>query len=845
MRLMIDLQGAQSASRFRGIGRYTLALVDQLLAQSAGHEVLLLINGALPDAADALIRRFASVLPRQQMVVFTPLSGVAWCEPGNGERARLMEPVREAVIAEHAPDVLLLTSLFEGYHDDAVASLPEPGHGVPTAVIHYDLIPALAPGYLEQPAQRAFYERKLAQLARADRLLAISEFSRTEALSTLGLDAHRVVNISAAVGPEFSAQRDDLSAGSEASAVLTALGIAGAFVLYVPGGFDPRKNFERLIAAYAQLPSAVRQAHCLVIPGKLDEGRAARLMSCAAKAGLAAGELLLPGYVSDEQLRCLYGHAALFVFPSLHEGFGLPVLEAMACGAPVIAANASSMPEVVGEPAALFDPHSEADMCRALLRGLNDTDFRAALVAAAHRQATRFSWSRTAERALTALEALHAERAARAAAPLNGPSSLPGQLRAVYGEPLPEDLIAVLATCLARHFGSAAQSQFLLDVTELMRTDGKSGIQRVVRSLLLAFWGQPPAGFHISAIYFDGAGFRHARQFLAEFAGAASGADDKVDWRPGDVYLSLDLNIRSMPDTEPLMRDLARRGIRLCFVVFDLLPILRPDWWPEGMGPRFEEWLRRLVGVADTVCCISHAVATELEGWLDQAAPPVQYRRPAVCWFHLGADVESSAPSGGWPENYPTMVSAAASRPTLLMVGTLEPRKGYAQALAAFEALWSDGHDINLMVVGKPGWLVEGLMAQIEAHPENGTRLYWLSGASDECLDDLYGRATALLVASEAEGFGLPLIEAARHGLPIICRDLPVFREVAGDAAHYFAGHAGSDLSVSIARWLALKAEGKAPDAGRLTWLTWQQSATQLLGALGLAGDDADQRDTR
>jgi glycosyltransferase involved in cell wall biosynthesis len=166
------------------------------------------------------------------------------------------------------------------------------------------------------------------------------------------------------------------------------------------------------------------------------------------------------------------------------------------------------------------------------------------------------------------------------------------------------------------------------------------------------------------------------------------------------------------------------------------------------------------------------------------------------------------------------------------MVGTMEPRKGHAQALTAFEALWADGHALNLVIVGKSGWLVDDLIERIRSHPETGGQLFWLSNASDECLEDLYGRATCLLAASEAEGFGLPLIESARRGLPILARDLRVFREVAGSAAYYFADNSGAGLSDSITRWLALYQEGKAPTPDALAWLTWQQSASQLTAIL-------------
>ncbi|MDA9988802.1 glycosyltransferase family 4 protein [Luminiphilus sp.] len=832
MRVVIDMQGAQSESRYRGIGRYTLALVDSLLALNSNHEIVLLLNGGLRDSADALIRRYRSQLPDNNIVVFMPLDRVAWSVPDNAARARLMEPVRETVLAQCAPDVLLITSLFEGYHDDAVTGLPEQGQAVPTAVVHYDLIPLLNPEYLSEPSQRVFYERKLGQLVRADRLLAISEFSREEALSTLNLTANRVTNISAAVAPNFySANGRELVAPTFMTR-LRDWGVRDEFVLCVPGGFDARKNFERLFAAYALLPKDLRQRYQLLIPGKLDEGRGDSLMSHAQAVGLAGDDLLLVGYVTDEELRDLYGQAALFVFPSLHEGFGLPVLEAMTCHAPVIAANTSSLPEVVGLPSALFDPYDPLEIKEALMRGLTDAGFRSELLANATRQAAVFSWEQTAERTLSALEALHAERPSAPDAALG---ELPDRLLAANETPLPDPLIDELAACLARQFPSSSAKQLLLDVTELTHSDGKSGIQRVVRSLLLAFTSNPPAGLDVSAIYFDGQQFRHARDFMRGFAGAHDGGNELVDWRPGDMYLSLDLNIGSMSETEPLMRDLARQGVRLCFVVFDLLPLLRPDWWPTGMSTRFEGWLRRLLSVADTVCCISQAVADELEAWMSEAELSFQYRRPEVRWFHLGADLERSAPTAGWPQAYSSVTAAMDARPTFLMVGTLEPRKGHAQAIDAFEALWASGHAVNLVIVGKPGWLVDDFIERIRSHPENGAQLFWLDGASDECLEDLYGRATCLLAASEGEGFGLPLIEVARRGLPIICRDLPVFREVAGEAAHYFTGLEGEDLSASIARWLTLQAEGSAPDSSSLAWLTWAQSASQLSSVLGMS----------
>jgi glycosyltransferase involved in cell wall biosynthesis len=149
------------------------------------------------------------------------------------------------------------------------------------------------------------------------------------------------------------------------------------------------------------------------------------------------------------------------------------------------------------------------------------------------------------------------------------------------------------------------------------------------------------------------------------------------------------------------------------------------------------------------------------------------------------------------------------------------------------ERLWAGGEAVELIIVGAQGWAVEALAEALRAHPEQGRRLHWLSGVSDEFLDALYRKAKALIFASEGEGFGLPLIEAARHGTPIIARDIPVFREIAEDNADYFAaGSDSAELAAHLRDWLQRHAEGLHPRSGGLRWITWRESALQLQEAL-------------
>jgi glycosyltransferase involved in cell wall biosynthesis len=396
----------------------------------------------------------------------------------------------------------------------------------------------------------------------------------------------------------------------------------------------------------------------------------------------------------------------------------------------------------------------------------------------------------------------------------------------------PESELAPLAAAIAFNRAPVAPRQLLVDVSALVQSDLKTGIQRVVRSVLLAMLNDPPPGFRIEPVFSHGGGhaYRYARQFALGLTGTTDLTleDAPVDLRPGDVFLGLDLFTNGTSQNEALLRSMSDRGVHIHFVMYDLLPMLRPDVFPFGTEQYFGDFLRTVHAVADGVICISRAVADELAAWYEQQG--LRRRLPLqLGWFHLGADIDASAPSTGMPPDAQVVLDALAARPSFLMVGTVEPRKGQAQALAAFEQLWERGVDANLVIVGKEGWMVEQLAARLANHPEKQRRMFWLAGISDEMLLKLYAGSSALLAASEGEGFGLPLIEAAQHGIPIVARSLPVFREVAGEHAYYFDGLDPADLARAIENWLLLWRDGKAPPSTGMPWLTWDRSARQVV----------------
>src|SRR5262245_1144769 len=200
MRIVIDMQGAQTESRFRGIGRYTM-LFSQAVARLRGeHEIILALSGLFPDSIEPIRAAFDGLLPQENIRVWNAPGPVQESEPRNKSRREAAEQIREAFLASLSADVIHISSLFEGYCDDAVTSIGRFDETALVSVTLYDLIPLLNPDhYLKpHPVFAEYYQRKLAYFRRAALHLAISEASRQEGLIHLDLPVSRAVNTSIA-----------------------------------------------------------------------------------------------------------------------------------------------------------------------------------------------------------------------------------------------------------------------------------------------------------------------------------------------------------------------------------------------------------------------------------------------------------------------------------------------------------------------------------------------------------------------------------------------------------------------------------------------------------------------
>jgi len=453
MRILIDLQALQTGSRFRGIGRSAAALAKAVIRNRGNHKVFILLSSLLEDTIAPIRDDFSRTLPADCVAVFSAPSPAEALTSENAWRIEAAELIREWMINVLAPDVLLIPSLFEGPIEPGIVSIGRLGTETKTAVILHDLIPYLHPErYLADPAANRWYYSKIDSLRRADLLLAVSDSSRREAVESLGFEPSRVVTISSAADERFTKANMSLE---DARIFLERLGIRRKFVMHT-SMIEPRKNFEGLVRAFGLLSKPVRETHQLVLVGEHRPEQQAALRRLAGDAGLAPDDVVFTGQVSDSELIALYSLCTLFVFPSFHEGFGLPPLEAMCCGAAVIGSNATSIPEVIGREDALFDPHSDRGIAELIERSLTDNEFQELLRAHALSRSKRFSWDKAALLALNAIEEIAPRRSPIRAT--QDASTLLEKIVAIKAGVSPErkDLVAV-ADCISKNERALSQ----------------------------------------------------------------------------------------------------------------------------------------------------------------------------------------------------------------------------------------------------------------------------------------------------------------------------------------------------------------------------------------------------
>ena len=298
--------------------------------------------------------------------------------------------------------------------------------------------------------------------------------------------------------------------------------------------------------------------------------------------------------------------------------------------------------------------------------------------------------------------------------------------------------------------------------------------------------------------------------------------------RAGDQLILLDSSWHEAHFGQ--IEQLKREGVGIVAVLYDLIPLSRPEFFDARLSAVFNTWFDWVIHTADGYMAISRSVRDQLKGELSKRLGAAAAKKPWYGYFHLGSELDLAREELSPPAELARLFDAEP--PVYLAVSTIEPRKNHAYLLDAFELLWAQNCPARLCIIGRIGWKCEALIKRIEAHPEFGQRLFMFNQLDDSGLEYAYTKAKALLFSSHDEGFGLPLVEAMQRGLPAMGSDIPVFHEVGGEFMAYFDLKAPQTLADLVAQF---EQSGEFPAPGRLAdwqWIGWRGACGQLIDGI-------------
>lgn len=831
MRIVIDMQACQNDSRFRGIGRYSTGLITALLEVAKDkHEFILLFNGMLLENLDELIGYYQKFIPATQMKIWSGIEPTRGLDPNNTDRRAISITLKEKFIERLSPDVVLMTSYFEGWGDSSIYSIPKKNKNYLTILTCHDLIPLInQPTYLDpQPDFKKYYLNQVEEFATADGYLAVSESSKNELIQYLSTDKNKIISTLEGVEDTFVNSKPTTT---KIESILDTKIDDKKIILY-SGASDSRKNHLKLIKAYSLLDLTVRKKSLLVFVGILNDDHVKKFKDYAIRCGLSSEELVLTKRITDQEMIDLYSYCYLFVFPSFHEGFGLPALEAMACGAAVIVSNTTSLPEVIGREDLTFDPYNAFEIRNQLNKFLTNPELRNQVAEYCLEHAKTFSWEKSALISLDFIEKLLKEKKAKSLFNFNKREKnfIESTLSSIKEDHLSKNLSSHekenLALTIIKNFRENRKPRILFDMSILITIDYLTGIQRVVHEVYQELIKNYSSTFEIipvkvlnednlEEIKFG----KYSRPKNKQLVQA-----DFEDIRPGDIYLCVDLN-HSIASKSNLYRKLRLQGCKTHFIIHDLLPLSFGDnFFGIGSTVAHYNWLKE-IAKSNALICVSQSVMNHVDHYLNtfkdnEINPSLQ-----LGWFHLGANFSNSKNTVTDFSHLEKFKNIDFSNPIFIMVGSVEPRKGHFDALEAFTELWDNGYKGSLIIVGGRSWNNELTVDLIRTSQYNNKFLFWPKDVNDDQLAYLYSKSTALISASIGEGFGLPLIEAMQHGTDVIARDIPVFREVTKNRSVYFKTN--EDLMDII-----LNYKNQIKDPNIKYYQTWQESTKQLMDTI-------------
>ena len=356
--------------------------------------------------------------------------------------------------------------------------------------------------------------------------------------------------------------------------------------------------------------------------------------------------------------------------------------------------------------------------------------------------------------------------------------------------------------------------RLFVDITEVHIHDNGTGVPRVTNGIRhnLHKFNLP---YKIIEIY--------AKPHNQGFFDAETNKPIKVS--KGDFFFSLDFSKFKIPQNKKYVKKMQKLGIPVWYFVHDLIPISHPQYCRNEDITSFKKWID-IVKTGDGFIANSKSTEDEMNAWLKTQSEGSYNKKMRSGYIHIASTFKKNEDRGA------TEKSDKTKSLQFLAVSTVEPRKRYDLIVGAFELLWKDNIDVSLHIVGKPGWNNDAVFKQIRESAEFGKRLVWHEKfISDEELAELYKQSAALIFASDTEGFGFPLVEAATYGKPLIVRDISIFREVTNEQATFFKGDNAEDLAQTIKAWIPLYQRGKV-SAPNIKLYTWEESTAEAVKIL-------------
>lgn len=820
MKIGIDLKPFFTGSKYRGIGTYSRELIKKLIKLEDDVEYHFLNLYAEYDDDPEM---------NDKCILHNYYNGPQIVDVGERQlfRDKKLDYYREAQVKHFLQQSNVDIMFFTSPNEYGNMYNKEWFSNVFTVGILYDLIPLLFPEQcLFDKKYTADYMESIEFLKSLDLLLAISESAKNDAVKLLGIPEEKVKVIYAGIDKDFRKL-----AKVNIHKLKSKYNITDSFILFA-GGIDFKKNIEGLIHAYAKLGKGATNRYQLVIVGNLAQDLVIKFLEIAKQDDIE-NRVLCIGFVPKEDLIELYNVAEMLVFPSLYEGFGLPVLEAMACGTRVVTSNCSSLKEIAEGHAVLVNPKSVKSITKGILEIINHPIDSLNVAEQTIDYALGYTWDKVADLTINFIKDSFVTSKEKINYSFKIEDDLLRKMAYLYaenGEVLSYDMMEKLARemlCIQNKLSLPVikgKVRILYDITvvrEWLKARYSTGIGRVCVELYKEL------SEIVSVIPISMESTKDKVKINKVSMTDYTILDKEISIAKGDIYFMPELHLRGIQVSKnyPRSQFFREQGIKCYAVLYDLLPLQFPKYFERKTADSYHDYIVEMIENYDGILSDSKAVSDDLIKYCQDKIIGIKHS-VKIGYFHLGQN--SFTKIKGDCGNIIIKSFFEKESPVFFMLGTIEPRKGHEIVLRAFEDMWKQGKEYKLCIMGHMGWNMDKFVEKLKNHSEQKKRLIFIEAASDNEVAYAYRNSAALIQASAGEGFGLPLIEAGQYNLPILCSDIPVFHEVTKDNALFFNRDQEVSIQKVVEEFLEKLENDSLPNSKEINGEKWHDVANKV-----------------